>query len=139
MRTHVAVRETSQMPLTYTRDDARRRITVKVTEPVTDAELTNIVERQAAEGTWSYALLCDVRLLHTLPGKETSRLALERAAAITQREGPRGPVAIVTSSAPLVGVSEAHALRSQRAGRLVQVFWSMDEAQEWLDARKSEE
>jgi hypothetical protein len=123
------------MPLTYTRDDARHRLRLVLTDPVTEDELLGAIDRQAAEGTWPYGLLCDMRPLG--PSQRTAlwRVAIERVAEIAAREGARGPVAVVANAASMVGVSEAYAGESRRAGRSVQVFWSPDEATEWLDAQ----
>ena len=58
------------MPSDYRRDDDKRLITVTMTEPFSMADFIGVVERQAAEDTWSYALLYDLRSLETI--KEAS-------------------------------------------------------------------
>ena len=49
------------MPIAYERDDQRRLITVTVTEPYSVDDTLNVLDRQAAEGTWGYAMLYDLR------------------------------------------------------------------------------
>jgi hypothetical protein len=48
------------MPITYERDDSRRLITVTVTEPYAVEDILGVIDRQAAEGTWMYALLYEL-------------------------------------------------------------------------------
>ena len=120
------------MPIRYERDDARQRIRVTLTDPLTEAEITSAIDRQAAEGTWRYGLLYDARAINSRAAAAMSRVALNRVRAVVEREGRRGPVAIV-ANATLVGISEAYAIESHKAGRTVQVFWSLDEANQWLD------
>ena len=124
------------MPLTYTVDAVRRRIRIVLTDPVSEVEFLGVIDRQVAEGTWGYGLLCDLRLLGPAQRTGLWRVAMEHVAELTVREGARGPVAIVANTGTLVGVSEAYAAESRRDGRSVQVFWSPEEATEWLDERE---
>ena len=125
------------MPLTYTVDDDQRRIRIVLRDPVSEVEFLGAIDRQAAEGTWGYGLLCDMRLLGPSPRTGLWKVAMQHVAEITLREGARGPVAVIANTAALVGVSEAYAGESRRAGRSVQVFWSPDEATEWLDQQRT--
>ena len=49
------------MPIAYERDDQRRLITVAVTEPYSVGDILSAIDRQAAEDTWAYATLYDLR------------------------------------------------------------------------------
>jgi hypothetical protein len=49
------------MPITYERDDQRRLITVTVSDPYSVDDILSAIDRQAAEDTWRYALLYDLR------------------------------------------------------------------------------
>ena len=49
------------MPVAYERDNDRCLITATLTEPASMVEFVSVVERQAAEDTWDYALLYDLR------------------------------------------------------------------------------
>jgi len=49
------------MPIVYERDDQRRLITVTVTEPYALDDIRRVIERQAIEDTWQYAMLYDLR------------------------------------------------------------------------------
>jgi hypothetical protein len=125
------------VPLIYKRDDARRRISLVLTEPLTDEELIRAIDRQLTEGTWSYGLLYDTRQLVSSARVAISRPAAAHVAAIAARVGRRGPVAILVSSADMAAMSEAHASRSRRSGQGVTVYWSPAAALEWLEAERS--
>ena len=49
------------MPIHYQRDDAKQRINVRSEGMPTLEEVLAIMNRQAAEGVWSYAVLYDSR------------------------------------------------------------------------------
>ena len=49
------------MPITYERDDERRRIIVTTIGDVSLDDLMTVVERQASEETWHYGMLYDSR------------------------------------------------------------------------------
>lgn len=73
-------------------------------------------------------------MLLTPPTLSLSRFVLQRVNEIAPSQGTRGPLAIVANSST-IGVSEAYARLSQEQGRAVQVFWSAEEANAWLDER----
>jgi hypothetical protein len=57
--------------LSYQRDDRRRLITVRLTEPYSLDELLNQTDRQWAEHTWEYAVLYDSRAIsHATPASD---------------------------------------------------------------------
>ena len=85
------------MPITYERDDQRRLVAVTVTEPFSVDELLGVIDRQAAEDTWAYAMFYDLRLLTTID------LDLQQLAEHVRRVGggrDRGPVGIAISNRP---------------------------------------
>jgi hypothetical protein len=86
------------LPITYERDDARRLITVTVTEPYTVEELFGAIDRQAAEDTWEYAMLCDVRAMHVSTDAGARQLADHVKAVGGGRT--RGPVGLVLAATP---------------------------------------
>ena len=127
------------MPLTYKRDDARRRISLTLREPLTEEDLIRAIDRQLAEGTWSYGLVYDTRQLVTSARVAISRHAAAYVVDIATRVGLRGPVAILVSGGDMSAMSEAHASRSRGSGRGVRVYWSPAEALEWLEAERSKD
>ena len=101
------------MPLTYKRDDARRRISFMLTEPLTEDELIRAIDRQLTEGTWSYGLVYDTRQLVLSRRVAISAHAAAYVADIATRVGLRGSVAILVSGGDMAAMSEAHAGRSR--------------------------
>ena len=51
------------MPVQYARDDAKGRITLTVSDPLTLEERIAAVERQLADGAWRYGLIIDARTM----------------------------------------------------------------------------
>jgi hypothetical protein len=88
------------MPVAYERDNDRRLITATLTEPASMVEYVSVVERQAAEETWDYALLYDLRGL-TIHAH--SSVALQQFIDRVQSLGAgraRGPVAALLAPRP---------------------------------------
>ena len=87
------------MPTVYQRDDERRLITVKITEPYSVEEIISVIDRQMAEDAWEYAMLYDMRATTRLSTLDETR---QVAGHIQTLSGGRrrGPVALVISAGP---------------------------------------
>jgi hypothetical protein len=85
------------MPTAYERDDSRRLITVTVTDPYTVDEILRIIERQAAEDTWDYAMLFDLHAPMSIPA-DSQQIAEHVKTVGGGRQ--RGPVGIAISAEP---------------------------------------
>src|SRR5204863_4521364 len=83
------------MPIHYERDDRKRRIVITSAGPVTAADALAIIDRQAAEGAWTYSVLYDTRAGLDLPTPADLHQLLLRVGVLTTKHGPRGPVAFV--------------------------------------------
>jgi hypothetical protein len=121
------------MPVQYVRDDAKRRITLTVSDPLTVEERIAAVERQLADGAWGYGLIIDARSMASFtPQLAEMRAAASRLAELVAAHGPRGPVALVSRQSSVIGASAMHnSLGVKTPGVLV--FWDMDDAQRFLD------
>lgn len=86
------------MPVQYHRDDIRQLITVTVTEPRSLTDLLAVIDRQAAEGTWHYAVLYD--LTGASIGTETEIRKIRDHAAAVGRGRRRGPIALAVRPQP---------------------------------------
>lgn len=86
------------MPITYQRDDGRRLITVTVTEPNVLEDIIGTIDRQAAEDTWAYGLLYDLRASRLLTAGEEEQL--RNRIQLVGGGRPRGPVAIRVAPRP---------------------------------------
>ena len=87
------------MPVTHERDDARRLITVKVTDPYDRADILQVINRQASDDTWEYALLYDLRATKNDPAEADLHEFAARVRAFAGGR-PRGPVAVVIGPRP---------------------------------------
>ena len=79
------------MPIAYERDDSRRLITVTATEPYAVGDILSAIDRQAAEDTWGYAVLYDLRAVQVLTDAGAQRL-VDRVKAVggARQRGPVG-------------------------------------------------
>ena len=121
------------MPIRYERDDRRRRINILSAGEVTTDQVLGMIDRQAAEGAWSYAVLYDARASARAPTGDDLRVLLLRVGELTARYGPRGPVAFVTTSARLARAGRAYASVGELTALQMKVFASVADAEQWLD------
>ena len=87
------------MPIAYERDDQRLLITVTVTEPCSVDDIPSVIDRQAAENTWEYALLYDLRGM-TDASTETDLQQLAERVKVAGGERKRGPVGVAIRARP---------------------------------------
>jgi len=121
------------MPITYERDDLRRRIIVTLEGPLDVDEIVATIDRQASEGTWHYSRLYDARL-HEAPTSAQIRALLGHVLERTRMHGPRGPVAVVTDHLAVYGMVRMYMSLGENDGT-VEVFRDIAEAERWLTAR----
>jgi hypothetical protein len=121
------------MPYQYARDDTARRIRITLTDPLTVAERIAAVEQQVADGAWRYGTLVDARYLAVYKPEPTEmRAVVARVAELVAEYGPRGPVAIVSNRATIIGAGQMYnSLGGKR--NAVEVFWDLGDAQRFLD------
>jgi hypothetical protein len=125
------------MPVQYVRDDAKRRITLTVSDPLTVEERIAAVEHQLADGAWGYGLIIDARSMASFTPKLTEmQAAASRLAELVAVHGPRGPVALVSRQSSVIGASAMHNSLGVRTPG-VQVFWDMEDAHRFLDRVES--
>ena len=89
------------MPIAYQRDDQRWLIIVTVTEPCTVNDISSVIDRQAAEDTWEYALLYDLRAITDASAEADLQQLAERVNG-TVGERERGPLGIAIRARPAV-------------------------------------
>ena len=88
------------MPTDYRRNDDQRLITVTMTEPFSMADFIGVVERQAREDTWSYALLYDLRSLETIREASPVLQTFVDRLQVLGAGRTRGPIGVVIGSDP---------------------------------------
>jgi RecJ-like exonuclease len=124
------------MPITYQRDDARRRIDVTLAGTVTVEDLLGIVDRQAAEQTWHYGLCYDARRItkEAASTVEEVRRVLRHVVETGARYGARGPVAIITDNPADYAMVRLYSSLGAEQRLSVEVFRDPGDAERWLDA-----
>jgi len=121
------------MPLAYERDDRRRRLIAVPSGTLTLEHCLEFLDRQAAEGTWSYAVLYDGRArTAVLESAELVRL-VSRTAILSKQHGPPGALALVRADAAGIGSARMFEIFSDQSGRQVGVFTTIEEAEAWLN------
>jgi hypothetical protein len=118
------------MPLhQQSRDDIRRRIRWKATNPLTLPEVIAQLEQQNTDGTWLYALVVDLRM--GILSIEDRNTLITRMRELSETHGPHGPIALVTQPTGVAN-AQAYAIRNKKV-HSVEVFWDIEEANRWLD------
>jgi hypothetical protein len=120
------------MPFTYERDDQRRLISVTMRDPMTFEETLSVVDRQLADGAWSYSLLYDARVMISHATPADARRLLDHVEQLAAEHGPRGPVALVTRDPAVIAAVQRYAFSASKTNIDVQVFWDVDDAEAWL-------
>ena len=120
------------MMVNYDRDDVRRLITATLTEPSSMADFMAVVERQATEDTWDYALLYDLRglTIHTDPSAALQQF-IDRVQSLGAGR-TRGPVAALL--APRPDIVRSTVMTTQLTSGRLNFEVLLDDAQlaEWL-------
>jgi hypothetical protein len=124
------------MPITYQRDDLRRRVRVSLVGAVTVQDLLAVVDRQAAESTWDYSLCYDARRVTKAAAstEEEVRRVLRHAMQTSATHGERGPVAIITDSPADYAIVRMYSTLGAAQRITVEVFRDPADATRWLDS-----
>jgi hypothetical protein len=122
------------MPVQYLLDDAKRRIRLNLTDPITVADLLASVERQLADGAWSYGTLVDARIPFPAARSSDMRSFVAGVRELIAAHGPRGPVAVVANESGPISSAQMYAFFGGKT-ESIEVFWHLDDAQQWLDER----
>ena len=131
MALHDLVRSNDSVPIAYQRDDQRRLITVTVTEPCSADDISSVIDRQAAEATWGYALLCDLRAV-TDASTEANLQRIAERVKVPAGERGRGPMGIAIRTQPalfLLGMMYARLVKELVT---VEVLLSAGQIDAWL-------
>jgi hypothetical protein len=122
------------MPIHYERDDKKRRILTISEGEVTLHDTLAVIDRQAADGAWTYRMLFDTRASPSVPTLEELHVVVRHVGALTTRYGPRGPVAMVVVDPTLFQIGGRYAQLADLTALRVGLFMTPREAEEWLAA-----
>ena len=123
------------MPITYERDDERQRVIVTTIGIVGLDDLTAVIDRQAAEGTWQYGMLYDSRRVVSVASQAEVRTGLKHVESVSRIHGRRGPVAFVTTMPAAYGMVRMYSTLAGELQQAVEVFRDFGDAERWLAAR----
>ncbi len=122
------------MPIHYERDDRKRLILAISEGEVTIDDTRAVVNRQVADGAWTYRMLFDTRASPSLPTLEELHQMVRHVGVLTTRYGPRGPVALVVVDPTLFEIGGQYARLADLTALRVGLFASPRDAEEWLAA-----
>jgi len=120
----------------YERDDERQRIMVRAEGPQSLEDTLAVINRQAAEGAWSYALIYDSRGAARGPTIEEVHEAIREVGRLTAKHGPRGPVAVVISNPEFFKAAKRYASLGELTALEVELFATTEAAETWLQEVK---
>jgi hypothetical protein len=95
----VSTGQVKGMPIAYKRDDERRLITATVSDPFTVDDILAAIDRQAAEDTWGYAMLYDLRAASEFPAEVDLQTMADRVKVVGEGRA-RGPVGVAIGTRP---------------------------------------
>ena len=123
------------MPITRVIDRLRRRLTVHSEGHVTFEDIRGHMENRAEEGLIGYDQIFDARdAVLDLTGDQMRTLAWSTTRVVAGGV-PYGCMAFVTNDATSFGMARMFGMLTEDSGLPVQVFYDIDEAERWLDAR----
>ena len=122
------------MPLTYTKDDACRRVVITAAGTVARQDLLALVQSQLDDGSWSYACVYDTRGRSEPATTQDVQEAVAFWRHMIQIHGARGPVALVADAGVGYGMARMFALLGDDSSIPVAIFPDLASAEAWLDS-----
>ena len=123
------------MPISYRRDDVHHRIHLTASPPLTVRDVLDAVYRQAAEATWNYGTVVDLR--SAILAAEGAGDILEHTRELVDVHGVRGPLAYVVWESSARAQASAYASDARGLVVAVDVFLNIKDAERWLDRQRS--
>jgi hypothetical protein len=120
------------VPITYARDDAHRCIVITTIGSVGLADLVAVMDRQAGDGTWQYGMLYDARRATSVASQIEVRAGLKHVETLSRTNGPRGPVAFVTTMPAAYGMVRMYSTLAGQVHQAVEAFRDIGDAERWL-------
>jgi hypothetical protein len=125
------------MPLHWTIDHDRRRVTATMLKTTTEQEVYDFLGEVIGAGAMPYAKLIDATAATKwITTERVGPLAATARLYSRMRLGPIGPLAIVAVTPQAGKRAEEYAALSD-AARRVRIFDSIDKAEAWLSAQEA--
>jgi hypothetical protein len=99
---------------TYLSDAARRLVLVTAFEMLTGDDLVAVIDRQREDGSWSFGIVYDMRRVTEAISREEAARVAEHARFAVVHDGPRGRVALVTTSADVIASGLQYSYRTSQ-------------------------
>lgn len=123
------------MPVVTHRDDARRLLTVKVSDPWSVEELAVSIDRQLAENTWKYDTIYDLRGSTHLPTEPDILWLVKQGDQFLALRGQRGLVAVLIDQTVRGRQHQQYAEYARTQNKVaLRVFDDEAAAHEWLSS-----
>lgn len=123
-------------PFIFVRDDRKRRVRITVRRTLQRDDIVAMTERKIRESAWTYSLLCDFSATADAVSRADGPAIAEYVREQFQTHGRPGPVAVVTRDPKMIGTAQLYARLLADGGVTLQIFWSADEADRWLDEQQ---
>ena len=122
------------MPIAVSWDDARRRITVTITDPWSVEEIAVAMDRQISERIWKYATLYDLTGSASVPSEPDVLWLVKRAQQQAALHGVRGAIAVLIgrNSADTALLRQYAEYGGAHSHVLLRVFDDPESADAWL-------
>jgi len=124
------------MPITYTIDPARRRVTLVYTGTITDRELCEVFDRLYQDPAHRIGMdeLSDLRAVHNVTVTSVGLQALaDQTARNLDHAHQSWRVAVVAPQDVVFGLARMYGLFREDSPELVRVFRDLASAEAWLD------
>ena len=122
------------MPIQYQRDDEKRRIFIHSDGVPVLEDVLGTMDRQAADGAWSYSVQYDSRGTVRGPTPEELHQILLHIGKLTAKHGPRGPVAMIVGDPQVFKAAKRYASLGELTALRVELFATTEAAETWLDS-----
>lgn len=121
------------MPVTYLRDDERRRVLITVSGTITTADLMAALAHQVTDGTWSWPTIYDGSDRTGILSADQVRAIAGQGDMLAAVHGKRGPVAFVRKTAVGYGTARMLAMLSEDQAPGASAFEDLAAAEAWLE------
>ena len=113
-------------------DDEQKRMLVMAVDPLSLAEVIEMIDDQAARGAWHYSILHDARAITWVPTADEIRRIVDRIRTLSKTHGARGPIAFVADNKAVFGMARMYELLGDRDRLRILVTQDFERAQQWL-------
>jgi hypothetical protein len=100
------------------------------------SEVLGIMDRQAADRAWSYAVLYDSRGATRAPTPEELTEIIRHIGELTAKHGPRGPVAMIIGNPEFFKAARKYAMLGEMTELQAELFATSEAAELWLQTVK---